>query len=33
MLIPKQNIDNRNWSQDMRVLKSGILEKQTSSIN
>ena len=28
MLIPKLNIDIRNWSQDVRVLKSGNLESK-----
>ena len=28
MLRPKLNIDIRNWSQDMWVLKGGNLEKQ-----
>ena len=28
MLKPKVNIDIRNWSQDMWVLKGGNLEKQ-----
>ena len=32
MLIPKLNIDIENWSQDMRVLKGGKLEKQDSSL-
>ena len=32
MLIPKLNIDIGNWSQDMRVLKGGKLEKQDSSL-
>ena len=33
ILMPKLNIDLRNWSQDMRVLKDGNLEKQGSSLN
>ena len=32
MLILKLNIDIGNWSQDMRVLKGGKLEKQDSSL-
>ena len=28
MLIPKLNIDIRNWSQDMKVLKGGNLESK-----
>ena len=32
MLIPKLNINIRNWSQDMRFLKGGKLEKQDSPL-
>ena len=28
MLIPKLNIDIRNWSQEMKVLKGGNLESK-----
>ena len=33
MVIPKLDIDIRNWSQDMRVLKGGNLEKVRASFN
>ena len=32
ILIPRLNIDIRNWSQDMCVLKGGKLEKQRSPL-
>ena len=33
MVIPKLDIDIRNWSQDMWVLKGGNLEKVRASFN